>query len=661
MKKVDYQHFGRFVYPINLSRFDKKLYFCLVKTDFSENKYVSDLYTLRGKKPFKLTSSGDVKSYYKAGGGIVFPSLRSQKDRDAVKNGKELTVLQKLSATGEAEEWLRIEKNVNEFCFINEKSFFFTAGYSFEKQARLKAAKGNEKKAQEQAKEEEDYIVLEGVPFWTNGGSFQNKETSPLYLHKNGRITPVTDEMTSVMGMFLSADKKTLYYIAAPYAPYMDFENKLFELDVETLESKDISLGKNVFHGSVIPLEGGGALLFATTKEKYGLNENAKVYVRRSSEEPFTLLYGGGIHCFANSVGSDVKMGRTLPEAPVVASGKYYTLDTLGDSSHIVGLDIESGEITQATMERGMVTEFVSDGEGGFYAFCMRGGGVELYRVNAEGERQLTNLNTECVTKYEYSEPIDVSFVNEKGTKISGFVIKPAGFEEGKKYPAILDIHGGPKTAYGKVYFHEMQLWSSMGYAVMFCNPTGSDGRGDEFSDIRGGYGQTDFNDLMRFVDTVCENFEFVNRYKIAVTGGSYGGFMTNWIIGHTDRFVAAASQRSISNFVSFSNMSDIGAPFGRDQMAAGVWDDVERVWAQSPLKYADKVKTPTLFLHSDADYRCPLAEGLQMFYALCYHGVESRMCIFKGENHELSRSGKPKHRIRRLKEITEWLAKYLN
>ena len=130
---------------------------------------------------------------------------------------------------------------------------------------------------------------------------------------------------------------------------------------------------------------------------------------------------------------------------------------------------------------------------------------------------------------------------------------------------------------------------------------------------------------------------------------------MTNWIIGHTDRFRACASQRSISNWVSFYGVSDIGPEFAEDQNDTTLWPSAEKLWAHSPLKYADKVRTPTLFIHSFEDYRCPIDQGYQMYTALAVRGVESKMVLFRGENHELSRSGKPQHRIRRLKEITDW------
>jgi len=148
---------------------------------------------------------------------------------------------------------------------------------------------------------------------------------------------------------------------------------------------------------------------------------------------------------------------------------------------------------------------------------------------------------------------------------------------------------------------------------------------------------------------------------RIGVTGGSYGGFMTNWIVGHTNRFAAAATQRSICNWISKAYASDIGYYFNTEQMQSDPWRNLEKMWWHSPLKYAPNVTTPTLVLHSDEDYRCWIAEAYQWFTALKLHGVETKLHIFHGENHELSRSGRPDNRVRRLTEITGWMDKYLN
>ena len=271
--------------------------------------------------------------------------------------------------------------------------------------------------------------------------------------------------------------------------------------------------------------------------------------------------------------------------------------------------------------------------------------------------RRLTHFNDKALAGHYVAQPEKLN-ITAGGHEVHGFIYPPMDYVPGKKYPVIFDIHGGPKTVYGPVFYHEMQYWASKGYFVICCNPTGSDGRG-AFADIRGAYGTTDYDDLMAFCDAALATRPDMDAANLFETGGSYGGFMTNWIIGHTDRFAACASQRSISNWSSFYGVSDIGVFFAADQCAADPWTDPEKLWWHSPLKYADRCKTPTLFIHSFEDYRCPIDQGYQMYTALVAHGVESKMVLFRGENHELSRSGKPLHRIRRLDEITDWFEKH--
>ena len=213
--------------------------------------------------------------------------------------------------------------------------------------------------------------------------------------------------------------------------------------------------------------------------------------------------------------------------------------------------------------------------------------------------------------------------------------------------------------AFGETFYHEMQAWASRGYFVFFCNPVGSDGRGNDFMFMRGKYATVDYDSLMTFVDTVLAKYPQIDQSRLAVTGGSYGGYMTNWIITHNNRFACAASQRSISNWLSFYGYSDLGYNFNVDQMNTTIFEGADKMWNVSPMKYAANIQTPTLFIHSDEDYRCPLSEGLQIYTSMVDRGIPTRMCIFKGENHELSRSGRPKHRMRRLNEITAWIEKY--
>lgn len=249
---------------------------------------------------------------------------------------------------------------------------------------------------------------------------------------------------------------------------------------------------------------------------------------------------------------------------------------------------------------------------------------------------------------------------NTDGVDIDGFVMKPVGYEPGKRYPGILHIHGGPKMVFGPGFHHEMQLWAASGFFVCYCNPRGSCGKGNAFADLQGKYGEVDFRDLMEFTDEVLRRYPEIDADRMGVAGGSYGGFMTNWVIGHTDRFRCAVSQRSIANYVGDYLLSDIGYYYVPDQQLGTIWEHPERLWKASPLTYADRVKTPTLFIHADKDYRCTLANGLEMFAALKLHGVESKLCMFYGEDHGLSREGKPSNRISRLSEILRWVDEHL-
>ena len=660
MKKVDYELFSRFLMPHSPAVRGEDIYFLVRRADMEENGYKSDLYVWHDGRARRLTSSGDVNSFFLTDEGVCFPALRQKKDKERAEKGVPLTVLYCLPYDGgEAQELLRLDCAATDIRALGGGRYLFTAQYSHDYARELEKAGGDAEKAAEALKKSvAECQVIDEVPYWSNGRGYVNKLRSRLYIYENGAARALTDEFTDVYMGGLCEGRVCL--IESRYTDLEPEGNRLFELDTATLERRELSVAEGAAHYDAWPLPGGRTAALVNMREKYGLNENARVYLRENGE--WRCLYGGGEHSFNNSVGSDVKAGRGFDgSVPCERGGGLYFLDTLGGSSHIVRVDEADGSVRAVTQPGANITDaaFCKDG---FAAVILRGkSGCELCHIGPDGEEtRLTDFNTGIFEEYEYSAPQKLDFVNSLGRTIEGWVIPPAGMEPGKKYPTILDIHGGPKTVYGGCYFHEMQLWASRGFAVIFCNPTGGDGGGDEFADIRGRYGSQDYRDLMDFVDTALERCDFIDRERLGVTGGSYGGFMTNWIIGHTGRFKCAASQRSISNWISFGNTSDIGHRFAKDQTAATAWEGVEKAWEQSPLRYASRVTTPTLFIHSEEDYRCPLPEGMQMFYALKVHGVPARMCIFKGENHELSRSGRPQNRVRRLREITEWMEKYL-
>ena len=228
-----------------------------------------------------------------------------------------------------------------------------------------------------------------------------------------------------------------------------------------------------------------------------------------------------------------------------------------------------------------------------------------------------------------------------------------------KDHPAILYIHGGPQVAYGETFFHEMQQLASEGYGVILLNPRGGNGYGQDFvASILGDYGNKDYEDLMLGTDYVLEQHPEIDKERVFVAGGSYGGFMTNWIVGHTDRFKAGVTQRCISNWISFYGTSDVGAFFVEFQLEKEV-QDAQDLWNMSPLAYATNIKTPLLVIHGEEDLRCPQEQGEQMYTAMKKQGVDTKMVLYPKSSHGLSRAGLPHLRIDRLNEIKAWFKKY--
>lgn len=273
--------------------------------------------------------------------------------------------------------------------------------------------------------------------------------------------------------------------------------------------------------------------------------------------------------------------------------------------------------------------------------------------------RRLTDLNRIIRTNRRLGRVREVVFPSFDGTEVQGFLVTPPDFRRGRKHPAILQIHGGPRAQYAFTFFHEMQYLAAKGYVVFYTNPRGGSGRGETWADaIAGGWGDLDYKDCMAAADWL-EKQPYVDSRKIGVTGGSYGGYMTNWMIGHTNRFRAAVTQRSVVNLRSMYGSSDIGWELERE-FNGHPWTNFENYEHCSPLPYFKNVKTPVLIIHSEQDLRCPIEQAEQMFVTLKVMGKTVEMVRFPEEPHGLSRHGRPDRRIARLEWIGRWFDRYL-
>ena len=287
----------------------------------------------------------------------------------------------------------------------------------------------------------------------------------------------------------------------------------------------------------------------------------------------------------------------------------------------------------------------------------------DIYVADQDGrnERKLTNLNDNLWKQFQLAEVERFTYKSADDWDVDGFFVRPIGWQEGKKYPVILSIHGGPAGQYGVDWYHEFQVYAAKGYAVVFTNPRGSTGYGQKFErGISGEWGGKDYQDVMNGLDAALKKYPWLDSERMGVTGGSYGGFMTNWILGHTDRFKAAVTLRSISNFISDEGTRD-GSYGHSPDFGGNVFDRQDFFWERSPLKYAKNVKTPTLILHSDNDFRVPLEQGEQWFRALKHFGVTTEIVMFPRENHNLTRTGEPKHLVESLNWQLYWFDRFVN
>jgi dipeptidyl aminopeptidase/acylaminoacyl peptidase len=408
------------------------------------------------------------------------------------------------------------------------------------------------------------------------------------------------------------------------------------------------------------------AYLGHTNPEPYGRYANANVWTVAAdgSAAPRNLTKDYD-RSFAGDVAGDLRSGL-VAQAPLWSpdgQSLYATAIERG-TEHVFRLDLAGGDPVRIVAgNRGVMNVRLSaDGRIVFTAAMVTNPG-DLYSCALDGsdERRLTDLNKELFDEVALADAERFTYTGDGGWEIDGWLMQPYGLTAGERYPLALEIHGGPASQYGFAFFHEFQLLAAQGYGVLFTNPRGSTGKESAFTIAnRSRWGEEDYRDIMAGVDTAIAQNPWIDPARLGVLGGSFGGFMTNWIVGHTDRFKAAVTMRCVSNLFSFFGTSDIGFTFLEMQFETEPWDDLAKLLHYSPITYVKNIHTPLLILHSEKDFRCPIEQGEQMFISLKKLGRTTEFVRFPDENHNLSRGGKPAHRAERLQHILRWFKTYL-
>jgi dipeptidyl aminopeptidase/acylaminoacyl peptidase len=391
---------------------------------------------------------------------------------------------------------------------------------------------------------------------------------------------------------------------------------------------------------------------------------NSKLYVVKPSGEGYRDLTGHQDYDLEVATLSDTKeaaFGAVLFWAPD-SQGVYVQVGTFGET-HIGYVSLAEGGIKLLTSGK------CSHGMGNIspsllqipyvYGDPLTIPEIGIFEIASGATKVLTSLNQAWLDSVELTKTEEHWLDTPDGTKVHTWIMKPAK----PNGAAVLEVHGGPHTQYGWVFFHEFQVLAASGYTVVYSNPRGSKGYGEAHCKaIQGDWGNKDWIDIV-VVKNWMQTLPGVDAKRLGIMGGSYGGYMTNWAIGHTHDFRAAITDRCVSNMVSMAGNSDF--PFNKDGYFKGVaWgslEDIRELWRQSPIAYFTEVKTPTLIIHSEGDLRCNVEQGEQVFTALKMQGIDARFVRYpKSTSHGMSRSGPADLRMHRLNEIVSWWAKYL-
>ncbi|WP_336759947.1 S9 family peptidase [Paenibacillus sp. USHLN196] len=516
--------------------------------------------------------------------------------------------------------------------------------------------------------------VFERTTPKAEGSGWWDGQYSHLFVYEieSGKITQVTSGLWNISAPAWSPDSQNLSFISkqvedeeldADLLHFTDvYSIRLGESDL--FKVTDSSLAVSQFSYS----PDGQQLILIASDRKYGSGSHNRLYavpVHRGIPRPIAPQVDMQL---GNAALGDMKSAAASPSP--ITDNKHSELG-------VYVLGTQNGNVdVYHIQDNGECKSVTGDGEKDVYQYTLTPDGTslviaaltaehpgELYRVDiTSGEMfRLTRRNDEFMAELAINVPVRVEFTSLDGWPIQGWLATPAVRSSNGKLPLILQIHGGPHAMYTGTFSHEMQTLAAQGYAVLWVNPRGSMGYGQEFARAcRGDFAGGDYRDLMEAVDYALATYDFLDESRLGVAGGSYGGVMTNWIVAHTHRFKAAVTQRCISNWLSMYGTSDIGISYVEGVIGGNPAENAEFLWSRSPLAHAHHIETPLLIMHGEQDYRTPIAQAEELYTTLKRYGKKTKLIRYPGSNHSLLKSGKPSLRIDSFEQVNAWFNQYL-
>lgn len=634
------------------------LFYIETETNKKENKYLSKIYRLNLETKARTYFGGEGENHSQL---KISPDKKYLSYLSNDKKSKKMQLFVIPIAGGSAVQLTNEENGVSQYLWLEESHSIY---YQTSEKTEIE-----EKKETEEDKRPSKSIYTkvnykaDGQGYLAENLKYQIKKIEVKDLNKKPEAEIIIEEDRSLSLSYIAKDESYLLYFDRYQADdEWTYGGTIFKHDLIKKERKNLTkeIEDGIFSFALASADE-EKFLFVGNDFEYKFVTNNDIYLYKQKDESLLNLTKDLDLGVGDSLVADFQQNLGGSDVLWLEDGKRFVFKVTEQGKIVLYEGNTDGEIKKIVDEKMHITSLSLSKEKKeaiiSYSDILTPSKLAKIDLESSEIENLYDPNEEFMKNHKLTKAESFSYQSVKDWEIQGWYLPPAN--KLNNHPAILYVHGGPQVSYGESFFHEMQMLSAEGYGVIMVNPRGGSGYGQEFvASILGNYGDEDYQDLLNGLDYVIKNYPSVDEDRLFLAGGSYGGFMTNWMVTHTDRFKAAVTQRSISNWLSFYGTSDIGHSFVEFQLDADL-TEADKLWKMSPLAYAENAKTPLLIIHGEEDYRCPLEQGEQFYIAMKKNKIDTRLTIFPESSHGLSRNGKPNLRIERLDEILEWFQEY--